>query len=68
MVVAPGLTAVSTDSRHYDTISDNTFRFIPMRLTAEDLTRVHGTDERISVDNYLEIIRFFVRHVRRSTS
>lgn len=68
VVVAPGLTAVSTDSRHYDTISDNTFRFIPMRLTAEDLTRVHGTDERISVDNYLEIIRFFVRHVRRSTS
>ena len=68
VIVAPGLTAVSTDSRHYDAISDNTFRFIPMRLTAEDLRRIHGTNERIFVDNYLEIIRFFVRHIRRSTS
>ena len=64
VIVAPGLTVGATDSRHYETIAENTFRFIPMRITAEDLKRIHGTDERISVDNYLELIRFYIRQIR----
>lgn len=68
VVVAAGLTAVTTDSRHYDAITDNTFRFIPMRVTDEDLRRIHGTDERIGVKNYLEIVRFFIQLIRNSTS
>ena len=68
VLVAPGLTGVSTDSRHYDAIADNTFRFIPMRVTPQDLKRIHGTDERISTDNYLDIIRFFIQHIHNSAS
>ena len=68
VIVAPGLTTGATDSRHYAAITDNTFRFIPMRLTSEDLKRIHGTDERISVENYLEVIRFFIQQIRNSAS
>ena len=68
VIVVPGLTTVSTDSRHYGAITDNTFRFIPMRIAQEDLKRIHGTDERISVENYLEIIRFFIQQIRNSAS
>jgi carboxypeptidase PM20D1 len=68
VIVAPGLTTPGTDSRHYAAITDNTFRFIPMRITSEDLERTHGTDERISVENYLEVIRFFIQQIRNSAS
>jgi carboxypeptidase PM20D1 len=68
VIVAPGLTTGSTDSSHYRAITDNTFRFIPMRLTSDDLERIHGPNERIAVENYLEVIRFFIQQIRNSAS
>ena len=68
VVVSPALAVVTTDSRRYEEIADNTFRFVPTRMTQEDLKRPHGIDERISVENYVEIIRFFVQQIRNSTS
>lgn len=67
-VVAPGLTTVTTDSPRYEEIAENIFRFIPVRMTGEDLTRLHGVDERIAVQNYLEIVRFFMQQIRNSAS
>ena len=60
-VVAPGLMLGGTDSRHFMGISDHVFRFSPVRARAEDLPRFHGTNERISVDNLAELIRFYHR-------
>ncbi len=60
-VVAPGLMIGGTDSRHFEGISDHIFRFSPVRAKAEDLPRFHGTNERISVDNLAELIRFYHR-------
>ena len=61
VVVAPGLVIGRTDSRHYSDISNDNYRFLPMRLRSEDLGRIHGTDERIAVANYEEIIRFYAQ-------
>lgn len=58
-VVAPGLLIASTDSRHMAGISDNIYRFSPVRAGPEDLPRFHGTNERISLKNYAELIRFY---------
>jgi len=60
-VVAPGLMIGGTDSRHFAGVSDHIFRFSPVRAKAEDLARFHGTNERISVDNLAELIRFYHR-------
>ena len=60
-MVAPGLLIGRTDSRHYVGLADNSFRFLPMRLTSDDVKRIHGTNERISTDNYAEIIRFYIQ-------
>lgn len=60
-VVAPGLMIGGTDSRHFEGLSDHIFRFSPVRARAEDLLRFHGTNERISVDNLAELIRFYHR-------
>ena len=61
VVVAPSLVIGGTDSRHYEAIADNNYRFLPTRLGPKDLERIHGNNERISVDNYEEIIRFYVQ-------
>jgi carboxypeptidase PM20D1 len=57
-VVAPGLSMVATDSRHYAPIAADIYRFLPLRVTGEDLKRIHGSDERIGVKTYAELIGF----------
>ena len=59
--MAPGLMIGATDSRYYVGVSDNVFRFMPVRAKAADLARFHGTNERISIENYVEMIRFYRR-------
>ena len=60
-LVVPGLMVAATDSRNYLDVTDNIFRFSPVRANAEDLKRFHGTDERLSVTNYADMIRFYRR-------
>jgi carboxypeptidase PM20D1 len=60
-LVAPGLMVAATDSRHYTDVADNIFRFSPVRATSDDLKRFHGTNERLSVRNYADMIRFYRR-------
>jgi len=60
-VVAPGLMVAATDSRHMQSIADQVYRFSPVRVREEDLTRFHGTDERVSVANHAEMIAFYHR-------
>jgi len=49
----------ATDSRHMVAVSDNIYRFSPVRARSEDLSRFHGTNERISIANFVEAIRFY---------
>ena len=64
--VAPTLVLGATDARHYAGLSKNVYRFNGIRLGPEDLSRIHGTDERISTRNYLEMIRFYARLIERA--
>ncbi len=66
VIVAPSLVLARTDARHYESLAADSYRFLPMRVTADDLRRVHGTDERIAVENYEEIVRFYARLIRNS--
>lgn len=58
-VVAPGLMLGATDARHLEAIADQVYRFSPIRARPEDLPRFHGTDERLSVTNLGELVRFY---------
>lgn len=60
-IVAPGLMLAASDARHFDGIAEQSFRFMPIRFTSEDLKRVHGTDERIAVDQLAVMVRFYHR-------
>jgi len=61
VIVAPGLMVAATDSRHYTGITDEIFRFSPVRANSEDLKRFHGTNERLPVEGYADMIRFYRR-------
>jgi carboxypeptidase PM20D1 len=60
-VVSTGLVTGATDARNYEGVYATRYNFSPATLNAADLPSIHGTDERIAVDNYLRMIRFYVR-------
>ncbi|MBI9084874.1 MAG: M20 family peptidase [Desulfobacterales bacterium] len=65
-LVTPFLVQATTDTPHYSEISDTILRFFPARLAAADLPRIHGTDERIAVDNMVEVVRFYAQVIRNA--
>jgi carboxypeptidase PM20D1 len=66
VIVAPGLMLAGTDSRHFAGIADNIFRFSPVRANSDDLKRFHGTNERLSIEGYADMIRFYRRLIENS--
>jgi carboxypeptidase PM20D1 len=58
-IVTPGLVLAGTDARNYEPVADAIYRFTPMTMTAADLPRVHGTNERIGVADYARAIAFY---------
>ena len=67
VAVAPSLVLAGTDSKHYVDIADANFRFTPARLGPGDVARIHGVNERIRIDNYGDIIRFYVQLLRNTS-
>jgi carboxypeptidase PM20D1 len=65
-LVAPGLLVGGSDSKHFGQLSQNIFKFSPVRARPQDLSRFHGTDERISLSNLAELIRFYHRFLVRA--
>ncbi|MGD2251128.1 MAG: M20 family peptidase [Candidatus Methanofastidiosia archaeon] len=64
VVVAPYLVTGATDSRHYAVLTNNVFKLVPYLVTPEDLKRVHGTNERLSVTDYEKLVKFFVQLIK----
>ncbi|MFB7878309.1 M20/M25/M40 family metallo-hydrolase [Nocardia sp. NPDC056064] len=65
IVTTTGLVPGATDSRHFDGLAETRCNFAPIVLTATDLTRIHGTDERLSRLNYARLIEFNRRLIER---
>lgn len=57
--VAPSLVLGGTDARHYTGLTPHVYRFVPYTVGPRDLERVHGTDERLAIDDYHRMIRFY---------
>ena len=64
-IVVPGLVGGGTDARYFYEISDDVYRFYPIRVQPESMTRLHGIDEKISKDNYKEIIEFSYHLIKK---
>ena len=65
-IVAPFVLMAATDSRHFTSVTTNVFRFTPVRLEKTDLARIHGTNERVGVDNLAELVSFYTKLARNA--
>ena len=65
-LVAPSLVIAGTDSKHFVGVARNLFRLNPHRLGKEDLAMLHGMNEKISLENYGECIKFYMQLIRNS--
>jgi carboxypeptidase PM20D1 len=61
---APFIFLAATDSRYYQPICSNIFKFSPHILTPEEQSRVHGIDERISQESLSQMAAFYFRLVQ----
>lgn len=66
--VAPGVCIGNTDSRHFVNLTDSIYRFSPFKLKSEDLNRIHGLNERISLDNLERLVQFYCQLIQNSDS
>ncbi|HIG41779.1 MAG: M20 family peptidase [bacterium] len=65
-VIMPGMLPAGTDTKHYRHVADDTYRFVYSTSQLGDTSRIHGTNERVSIDSYLDSIRFFIQLIRNS--
>ena len=64
VIVSPGMILATTDSRHYQNISKNIYRFMPIQLSSNDLSMIHGANEKISIDSYIKMIEFYINLIQ----
>lgn len=67
-VVAPTLTLGGTDAKHYYGVTENIYRIQPMLFTTKDLEMIHGTNERLAIDNLANGIRVYAQVIRNMAS
>ncbi|MEZ4337797.1 MAG: M20/M25/M40 family metallo-hydrolase [Sandaracinaceae bacterium] len=63
-VIAPMITPATTDARYFASRGVPTYRFIPFVLDANERGRVHGVDERVSIENLEEAARVYAHLLR----
>jgi carboxypeptidase PM20D1 len=66
VVVAPFLTVGGTDSRHFGILTPNVYRILPFPGRREDMERIHGSNERVKVEDYARGIGFYVTLLRNT--
>ncbi len=65
--IAPRIVIAATDARHFDALTDNSYRFMGVTLGPKELKGIHGTDERVSVESYLQAVKIYYQLIRNST-
>src|SRR5690606_14608836 len=66
--VAPFLTLQGTASRHYVGAADDNYRFTPFVYEPDDLKRIHGTDERLKIEDLVRGVSWYEAFIRRTAS
>lgn len=58
-LAVPNLMLATSDSRFYSGLTDNIYRFAPYNLDETAIQSIHGINEKISIENYRQMIGFY---------
>lgn len=65
-IVVPAVFIANTDTRWYLNFTSNLYRFLPTMVKLSDVSRYHGHNERISVENYHQSVSFYYRIIKNA--
>ena len=65
-LVAPYMVRGGTDAKYFYGLSPNVYRFLPVPADARTVKFIHGIDEHVPVDVYLQAIRFYYHMIRQA--
>ena len=68
VLVTPYLVLGATDSRHFQHLSNNIYRFMMVTLNPDSLNQFHGLNEQITVNDYLNAIQFYYAMLDQTAS
>ncbi len=51
-IVSPTIVLGTTDSRHYAALTENIYRFVPLKVDKVLFDTIHGKDERVPVEDF----------------
>jgi carboxypeptidase PM20D1 len=60
-LTAPALFIAMSDTRHYADLAGDVYRFRPIHVGPDDVKRFHGVNERLSVENFQQMVTFYYR-------
>jgi carboxypeptidase PM20D1 len=60
------LLVAGTDARYFHALGPSVYRFQPGRFTRDEVGLAHGVDERISVENLISGVGFYVRLIENA--
>jgi carboxypeptidase PM20D1 len=66
ILVAPYMVRGGTDASYFYDLSPHVYRFLMVHAKPETMNYVHGIDERVAAEDYLQAIRFYYHLIRRS--
>ncbi|MGB1449982.1 MAG: M20 family peptidase [Flavobacteriaceae bacterium] len=66
-LVAPFLVIGGTDSKHFEPIAKDIYRFSPMIINRSNIKSFHGLNERIAVKDFKKAIQFYDQLIVNST-
>lgn len=66
VISCPNLSIAATDARFYEAISDQIYRFLPVVATDEIVESIHGNNEKISIENFKQSIRFYHQLIKNT--
>lgn len=65
-VVVPSTFLAASDSRWYANLTESIYKFSAIAVHLDEMTRFHGDNERISLENFENLINFFHHLIQNS--
>jgi len=66
-IVSPYMVVGATDARHFTALSDQIYRFLPIRMNKSNIKSLHGLNERIAVSDFENSVRFYNQLIKNAS-